>query len=85
LSEINMPSNANSQRRATTIFAALALLVLPLCTRICGSPDCAIAPVIHAEDCHGSPAAIDDASQTSIASIHTCGLRQLRPPTLDKK
>jgi hypothetical protein len=72
-----MPSTANSQRRAATIFAALALLVLPLCTRICGSPDCAIAPALHAENCDSSMAPGDGAPQSAVASIHACGLQQL--------
>lgn len=80
-----MPSTNNSQRRATTIFAALALLVLPLCTRICGSPDCAIAPAVHAQDCYGSAAEGEGAPHNSITSLRNCSLQQLPSATLNKK
>ena len=80
-----MPPSANSQRRATTIFAALALLVLPLCTRICGSPDCAIAPAVQAQDCYGSATAENGVPRNAVASIHNCGLRELPSAALTKR
>ena len=80
-----MLSTDNSQRRAKTIFAALALLVLPLCTRICGSPDCAIAPAVHAQDCYGPAAEGNGAPHNAITSIPNCSLQQLSSATLNKK
>lgn len=80
-----MLSTDNSQRRAKTIFAALALLVLPLCTRICGSPDCAIAPAVHAQDCYSPAAEGDGAPQSAVASLRNCGPQQLPSATLSKK
>jgi len=80
-----MPPTANSQRRATTIFAALALLVLPLCTRICGSSDCAIAPAVQAQDCYGSAAEGNGVPRSAVASNHNCGLQELPSAALTKQ
>jgi len=80
-----MPSTANSQRRATTIFGALVLLVLPLCTRICGSPDCAIAPAVHTEDCYGSAAEGNGVPHSAGVSIRNCASQELPSAALTKK
>ena len=80
-----MPPTANSQRRAKTIFAALVLLVLPLCTRICGSPDCAIAPAVQVRDCYGSADEGNGVPRSAVASIHNCDSNELSSAALTKR